>query len=108
MLAKIVIKDAKYVQTYNDCVTLFQNLDSFAKHLIKPMWNTKMTAIMSVMNEPDLPQEVFDELIWFLELIVNKALTHCNVNMWEIFGKWMLEHAKYKLPRFSNFVLYRI
>jgi len=64
--SKIVIKDKKYLQTYNDCITLFTNLDSYGKHLLKPMWDSKLRSIFETMNDNNTPQEVFDELNWFV------------------------------------------
>ena len=108
MASTLIITAPEYRQTYSDCITLFTNLDSFAKHLINPMWDGKLRTIIATMNSDALYRDhpkVFKELSWFLDLIVKKAMTHPNIAMYPWFANWLLKEVTYRLPHFEDFVL---
>jgi hypothetical protein len=108
MASTLIITAPEYRQTYSDCITLFTNLDSFAKHLIKPMWDGKLRTIIATMNSDALGRDhpkLFKEFSWFLDLIVKKALSHPNINMYPYFSNWLLKEVTYGLPIFEDFVL---
>ena len=93
-----------YQQKWEDCLSVFSNLDSFGKYQIEPLWDSKVRGIVDTMNDESCPEEILNEFMWMLKMIVKKGITHANPAVANFCGGWLLNQVKYALPLFGGFI----